>query len=176
MNWEYKYLLNGNFHPDSRVWIYQSNRPFSETEVAEIVMILKEFTSQWKSHGSPIKGESYLIFDQFIILMADITDASLCGSSMDSAARLIKEFEQHFSVSLFDRTSLALIINEKVQLLPMNQLQQLVKDGSITGETIYFNNLAATKEELENKWMIPLKESWLARKIFLKDTISQIDK
>ena len=51
MNLDYKYLLEGNFHPDSKVWVYQSNRLFSLGEALEIEEVLKDFTGKWQSHG-----------------------------------------------------------------------------------------------------------------------------
>jgi hypothetical protein len=50
-------------------------------------------------------------------------------------------------------------------LLPLSQLQYAVDNGFISGDTLYFNNLVQSKEELENKWIIPVKESWLANRI-----------
>jgi hypothetical protein len=71
MNLEYKNLLDQNFSPDSRVWIYQSSRLFSINEALAIEELLNDFTSKWLSHGVPVKGAGYLFFGQFIILMAD---------------------------------------------------------------------------------------------------------
>ena len=68
---------------------------------------------------------------------------------------------------MFDRTSLAFIVKEKVQLLPLSQLQYAVDNGFISIDSLYFNNLVETKEELEKKWIIPLKESWLKNRIKL---------
>ena len=65
----------------------------------------------------------------------------------------------------FDRTTLAFAVKDKVQLLPMTQLQYAFDNGFINGDTLYFNNLVQTKEELENKWMIPVKESWIKNRI-----------
>jgi hypothetical protein len=42
-------------------------------KLSEIEELLKEFTMQWKSHGTPVKGAAYLFFGQFIILIADET-------------------------------------------------------------------------------------------------------
>ncbi len=172
MKLDYKYLLNGNFHPDSKVWIYQSSRLFTMGEALEIEETLQEFVKQWESHGDPVKGAAHLFFGQFLILMADDTASAICGRSRDSSMRMIKEIEQRFSVNLFDRTTLAFVIKDKVQLLPMSQLQYAVDNGFITGDTLYFNNLVATKKELENNWIIPVKESWLTRKISLTDAVS----
>jgi hypothetical protein len=168
MNWEYKHLLNNNFHPDSRVWVYQGSRIFSLDEALEIEELLKEFTRQWKSHGTPVKGEAHLFFGQFIVLIADETATGISGCSTDSSVRLIKDIEQRFKVNMFDRTTLAFVVKEKVELLPLSHLQHAFDNGFINNDTLYFNNLVQTKEELESKWIIPAKDSWLTKKILLQ--------
>ncbi|MBC7872901.1 MAG: hypothetical protein H7Y01_02835 [Ferruginibacter sp.] len=172
MNFDYKHFLDGNFHPDSRVWIYQCNRLFMLNEALEIEELLKEFTLQWKSHGTPVKGESHLFFGQFIVLIADETATGVSGCSTDGSVRLVKDIEQRFKVNMFDRTTLAFIVKDKVELLPLSQLQYAVGNGFITADTLYFNNLVQTKEELESKWIIPLKDSWLTNKISLTSSVS----
>ena len=167
MNLEYKYLLDGSFSDDSRVWIYQSNRLFTMSQALEIEDLLKDFATSWKSHGTPVKGGAWLFFGQFIILMADESATGVSGCSTDSSVRLIKEIEKQFGVSMFDRTSMAFVVKDKIQLLPLSQVQYAVENGFIDGNTLYFNNLVQTKEELENKWIIPVKDSWLARKVAL---------
>lgn len=165
MNTEYKYLLDGSFHPGSRVWIYQSNRLFSLAEVLEIEDMLNSFTAQWKSHGTPVKGAAHLFFGQFVVLIADETATGVSGCSTDSSVRLIRDIEQRFGVNMFDRMNLAFIVKDKVQLLPLSQLQYAIENRFIDGDTLYFNNLVQTKEELESNWIIPLKESWLAGRL-----------
>lgn len=172
MNLEFKYLLDGNFHPGSRVWVYQCNRMFSLGEALEIEDLLKEFTAKWLSHGTPVKGAAYLFFGQFIILMADERATGVSGCSTDSSVRLIKDIEQRFAVNMFDRTTLAFVVKDKIQLLPLSQLQYAADNGFINADTIYFNNLVLTKEELENSWMVPVKDSWLSKKISLTGPVS----
>ena len=167
MNTDYKHLLDKNFHPDSRVWIYQCNRLFALSEALEIEELLKDFTGQWKSHGTPVKGEAHLFFGQFIVLIADETATGVSGCSTDSSVRLIKDIEQRFTVNMFDRTTLAFIVKDKVQLLPLSQLQYAVENGFINADTLYFNNLVQTKEELEGKWIVAIRDTWLATKIKL---------
>ena len=172
MNLEYKHLLDNNFHPDSRVWVYQGSRVFSLDEALEIEEMLKEFATQWKSHGTPVKGEAHLFFGQFIVLIADETATGVSGCSTDSSVRLIKDIEQRFKVNMFDRTMLAFVVKDKVELLPLSHLQHAFDNGFIKDDTLYFNNLVQTKEELESKWMIFVKESWLANKISLTKSVS----
>lgn len=169
MNLDYKYLLDGNFHPSSRVWVYQSSRLFTMGEALDIEVLLNDFTAKWLSHGTPVKGAGYLFFGQFIILMADEQVTGVSGCSTDSSVRLIKDIEQRFGVNMFDRTTLAFVLKDKsdsyrIQLLPLSQLPYAADNGFITGDTLYFNNVVQTREELENNWIIPVKASWLAKK------------
>ena len=161
MNFEFKHLLDKDFSPDSRVWIYQSNRIFSLSEALAIEDMLNDFTVKWLSHGSPVKGAGHLFFGQFIILMADEKATGVSGCSTDSSVRLIKDIEQRFGVNMFDRTTLAFVVKDRVQLLPLSQLQYAFDNRFIDSHTLYFNNLVQTKEELENNWLVPIKDSWL---------------
>jgi len=165
MNFEYKHLLDPGFDPDSRVWIYQGSRIFSLSEALEIESMLEEFIGQWNSHGTKVKGAAHLFFGQFIVLIADETASGVSGCSTDSSVRLIKEIERRFAVNMFDRLNLAFVIKDKVQLLPIAQLEYAVSNQFINGETLYFNNLVQSKKELEEKWIVPVKESWLIKKI-----------
>lgn len=161
---DYRQLLPAGFSPGSRVWIYQCNRLFSMSEALQIEDLLQQFTAGWNSHGDPVKGWASLFFGRFIVLMADETATGVSGCSMDSSVRLIKQVEQLFSVTLFDRQLLAFIIKENIQLLPLPQVQYAINNHFIAPETTYFNNLVQTRQELENNWMIPVKDSWLGKR------------
>jgi hypothetical protein len=141
------------------------------SEALDIEDMLKEFTMHWQSHGTPVKGAAYLFFGQFIILMADETATGVSGCSTDSSVRLIKDIEKRFGVNMFDRTTLAFVIKDKIQLLPLSQLQYAAENGFIAPDTLYFNNLVLTKEELETKWLIPVKDSWLSTKISFSNPV-----
>jgi hypothetical protein len=163
----YRELLPADFAPDSRVWVYQSSRLFAFSEALHIEDLLKHFTDNWQSHGAPVKGYGNLFYGQFIILMADERATGVSGCSTDSSVRLIKQIEQLFKVNMFDRQNLAFMVKDKTQLLPMAQLQYAVDNGFIGPDTIYFNNLVQTKQELETNWMVPVKDSWLAKRVKL---------
>ncbi|MET0635140.1 MAG: hypothetical protein ABWZ25_03865 [Chitinophagaceae bacterium] len=165
MNLEYKHLIDKGFHPSSRVWIYQSSRLFSLSEALSLEQQLEVFAGEWKTHGTPVKAAGYLFFGQFIVLMADETATGVSGCSTDSSVRFIKELEQTYGVHLFDRTMLAFVVKDRVQLLPLAQLGYSFENNFISPDTLYFNNTVLNKAELEENWIIPLKDSWLARKL-----------
>ena len=165
MNLEYKHLLPEDFSSTSRVWIYQSSRLFSLSEAFDIEDAINQFCEEWRSHGADVKAYGNLFFGQFVVLMADETQASVSGCSTDSSVRFIKQLGERFRVDFFNRTTLAFFIKDKIQMLPMSQVAYAVDNGFIDGETLYFNNLASTKEQLENEWIIPVKDSWLSKKL-----------
>jgi hypothetical protein len=169
---EYKHLLNPHFNRSSRVWIYQSGRMYNINEALQVEEMLERFANNWSSHGAAVKGEAHLFFGQFIVLIADETATGVSGCSTDSSVRLIKEIEKRFETTLFERTTLAFVVKDKVQLLPMSQLQYALDNGFISRDTLYFNNLVQTKEELENDWIIPVKDSWLSKKLTFTNSIS----
>ena len=164
MNAHHNELLPEDFAGDSRVWIYQSPRLFFMSEALQIEEMLEAFVRDWKSHGTPVKGYANLFYGQFIVLMADENATGVSGCSTDSSVRLIKEIESRFGVNLFDRLMLALRVKDKVQMVPLSQLPYALENGNINGDTLYFNNTVQTKAELENKWLIPLKDSWLGER------------
>ncbi|CAN5517482.1 hypothetical protein BH10BAC2_BH10BAC2_41920 [soil metagenome] len=165
MNFDYRETIPANFNPSSRVWIYQGSRIFTIPEAFHIEDILKEFTANWQSHGTPVKGYANLLYGQFIVMIADETATGVSGCSTDSSVRVIKQIEEQFGVSMFDRQMLAFLVKDKVQLLPMAQINYAIENNYIETHTLYFNNLVSTKQELLDKWIIPVKESWLTSRI-----------
>lgn len=165
MDLSYQSFIPEDFAPSSRVWIYQSSRLFTISEALELETILNDFTINWLSHGTPVKGYANLLFGQFVVFIADETATGVSGCSTDSSVRVVKEIEQHFKVNMFDRQQLAFVVKGKIQLLPLAQFGYALDNGFIQPDTLYFNNLVSNKQELIEKWLVPVKESWLSNRM-----------
>ncbi|WP_443939882.1 ABC transporter ATPase [Pedobacter sp. MW01-1-1] len=150
------------FSPQSRVWIYQSNRKFTQLEETEILEKLATFTQQWKAHGNELLAKAEIRYGFFIILTVDESQANTTGCSIDSSVRLIKEIEQQYHVDLFNRFNLAYKLNAEVIVNNKEDFETLINIKKITPDTIVFNNMVQTLAELETKWEIPFKDSWHA--------------
>ncbi|MBL7719087.1 MAG: hypothetical protein JNL72_09660 [Flavipsychrobacter sp.] len=160
-------ILPAEFSDSARVWIYQSSRAFIEKEANEVNEQLYQFYSQWLSHGEPVKGWAKLLFRQFIVIIADEQDVAVSGCSTDSSVRIIKSLERQYSVNFFDRLMLTFLVKGKAEMLPLHQVQYALDKGYITGDTTLFNNTVTTKGELLQRWLVPLKETWLASQVSL---------
>ena len=165
MNFSYKHLLPADFNDESRVWIYQSSRLFTLSEALQIEDMLTNLVTSWKSHGTPVKGYANLFFGQFIILMADEAATGVSGCSIDSSVRIIQQIEKQLNVEMFNWQNLAFIVKDKVQVIPRQQFNYAFENNFINADTLFFNNVVATKKELEENWIIPLSNSWLKAKI-----------
>lgn len=163
MNTEYRELLPKGFDENSRVWIYQSNRLFTLNEAFQIEDLLKAFVKNWNSHGIPVKGYANLFFGQFIVLIADETGHGVSGCSTDSSVRVIKDIEKMFNVNLFDRLLLGFLVKERVQIIPMPQLAYALENNFIEPSCLYFNNTVQTLAQLKKDWLVPVRNSWLAK-------------
>lgn len=164
MNIDFQQHIPTDLNPKSRVWIYQSSRMFSVHEALQIEDLLKDFIERWNAHGSAVKGYGNLFFGQFIILIADESYTGVSGCSIDSSVRFIKDIEQLFQVQMFDRQLLAFIVKERVQLIPLSQLDYALQHHFINADTLYFNNTVQYLDQLLTDWLIPVKKSWLNAK------------
>lgn len=165
MNKQFRKFIPDDYNDNSRVWVYQSDRPFTIDEAMRIKEQLKAFSLKWHSHGDTVKNFGHLFFDRFIILMADESETVVGGCSTDSSIHFLKNIEKDYSVQLFNRQILAFIINEKIETIPLEKVNTAIEEELINGETLYFNNTILTKRDLLDKWIIPVKDSWLAGRI-----------
>ena len=72
----------------------------------------------------------------------------------------MKELENEYQINLFDRFNLAYRNGDRIVSVSRNEFEELIKAGTITDNSIVFNNLVQTLAELQTKWEVPLKKSW----------------
>lgn len=157
--------LPPDFAPQARVWIFQSNRPFIENEVEEINEQLYQFYIQWQSHGKEVKGWAKLLYNRFVVALADESECSVGGCSTDSLFRVVKSMERQYAVDFFDRLSITFLVNDTPQVLPMHQVKYALANNYIQKDTLMFNNLVQNFAQLQNEWLIPLNKTWLWTKL-----------
>lgn len=152
-----------NMPGDSRIWIYQADRKLTEQEQAELTEAGNAFFEQWAAHGAPLKSSFRLFHDQFLVVTADEGYNMTSGCSIDSSVAFVKQLENRYQISFFDRTKIAFIFNEEVFVESLNNLKSSVNSGKITEDTLTFNNLISSKQELDTAWVVPAHTTWLGR-------------
>jgi len=154
-----------NMHPESRIWIYQSNRSLEAAEIEKIQADLDAFTKQWASHSRQLKASARVINKHFLVLAADETQADASGCSIDSSVQFVKQLGAKYNLNLFDRMTFAYADNEtgEVELCSNINFGEKYKQGEISDDTKVFDTLVKTKADLDKSFLKPLKESWHAR-------------
>lgn len=147
----------------TRVWIYQAARPLTEDEENSIFSAVKTFLVSWTAHSHELKAAARIAHRHFLVLAVDESHNAASGCSIDKSVHFVQSLESRFSVSFFDRTKQAFLVEGSVRLIDLKDLKNAVEGGKITSETLAFNNLADTIGTLQTQWLRPASQTWLKR-------------
>ena len=145
---------------ESRIWIYQSTRTFSITEINEIEFKIKDFLISWTAHGSDLQASFIIKYSRFIVISLNESFNLATGCSIDSSVRFIQDLEEEYDVSLLDKMNVSYRHGEFIAYKPLIEFKKMIKNRSISKKTIVFNNLINSKSEFLNNWEVPIEESW----------------
>ena len=148
---------------ESRIWIYQSNRKFSDEELAEIEVDLKQFIENWAAHGTSLTASYLLKYNRFIILAVNQEQQVATGCSIDASVVFIQGLEKKYNVDLLDKMNVTFKVGEHVAHKTLIDFKKMAKDKAVTGETIVFNNLVNNLAEFNESWETPASYSWHSR-------------
>jgi len=112
---------------DSRVWIYQSNRSFTDEELVEIKQKLDEFLTQWTVHGSNLKAGYDIKYKRFITIALDQEVNAASGCSIDASVRFIQSLEQQYNVDLLDKMNVSFKQGEFVAYKTLTDFRKMAK-------------------------------------------------
>lgn len=144
----------------SRIWIYQSDRKFSESEITKIDESLKSFIESWSAHGQGLEASYLLKYERFIIIAVNQDVQAVTGCSIDASVQFIQSLEQKFSVDLMDRMNVTFKTGEYIAYKSLIDFKKMAKAKSVSPSTIVYNNLVNTIEEWQDFWEVPASESW----------------
>ena len=157
------YVPFENLPPESKIWIYQSNRKFTEEEWAAIESDLKTFIESWSAHGTGLEASYLLKYYRFIILAVNQEVQMATGCSIDKSVEFIQSLENKYAVDLLDKMNVTFKLGEHIAHKPLIEFKKMAKDKAVSENTIVFNNLVNTIEEWNDNWEVPAAESWHSR-------------
>ncbi|MAW64936.1 MAG: ABC transporter ATPase [Flavobacteriales bacterium] len=147
--------------PDSsRVWVYQSNRAFSESELSDLKECLMHFNLSWEAHGKKLNSAIELYYNQFIVIFVDESFQDATGCSIDKSVALMKDIEAKFGVEMLDRMNLAYKQEESIKNIKIGDFQLKARSGEFDTNLVVFNNLVKNKGEFLANWETIAKKSW----------------
>jgi hypothetical protein len=157
------YVPFENLPEESKIWIYQSNRKFSDAEFLEIETDLQAFLNEWAAHGTSLEASYLMKYNRFIILAVNQEVQAVTGCSIDSSVEFIQSLEKKYNVDLLDKMNVTFKVGEHIAHKPLIEFKKMVKDKAVTENTIVFNNLVNNIEEFNESWEVPAIDSWHSR-------------
>jgi hypothetical protein len=148
---------------ESRVWIYQANRSFSEEEITELSSKLKTFIEAWTAHGKDLQAAFKIVYKRFIIIALNQNLNMATGCSIDASVHFIQELEKDYNVDLMDKMNVSFKQGEFIAYKPLMDFKKMAKNNSVSKNTIVFNNLVTNIAEFKENWEVPASESWHSR-------------
>ncbi len=145
----------------ARVWVYQVNRNLTNQEADFVEQQLKAFSEKWVSHQIPINTSYKLIYNRFIVLLAD-ESKGVSGCSIDSSVAIIRHIESELGVTILDNKMQIIYLADDNMLkdATMAEFKSLLSTEKLSNATTVFNNLVKNKQELEESWQTNVANSW----------------
>lgn len=154
-----------HFPDHARVWVYQSNRPFTPDEIESLNRQLGNFARQWVSHNQLLKAGAQVVFDRFVVLMVDEGQLGAGGCSIDRSVAFLKDLQAQYGMDLFDRMLFSYLDGEKITTLSRDAFSKAYRDGTIHDATVVFDPLISDKLSFDRAFAKPLSESWMKRMV-----------
>lgn len=158
MNEEYK-----NYPDNAKVWVYQAANHLDNDDIAFLKVEIDDFISSWESHGSMLKADFDILYNLFVVFFVDEEGDRMCGRAQDASVNLMKKMEEQLETEFLNRMNLSYLSNDKAIPVKMENFAKLIEEGTITENTLVFNNTITTKKEFDTIFKAQLKDSWQAR-------------
>ncbi len=143
---------------DAYAFIYPSSRKFYPQEIDELKAKIEQFLEE---NFTDYPYFFKIIENRFIAIFVD-SEKSLPITLLDKLASFILELDQQYNITLLDKINICFKQGEYIQYQDMKKFRTLLKNRSISKNTVIFNNLVQNKYDFEHHFETPLSESWLA--------------
>ena len=157
--------------PESKIWIYFSEKAFDQSTASDIAIACQNFCSTWTAHDMLLTANYRLLYNHFIILIVDETKTKASGCSIDKSVAFIQTLEKAHGLDFFNRLAIPFLIKQQVVTHPFNALQTLYDNEEIQADTQTFNLQVSTLKAFEEDFIQTFDQHWLSNK--LKTTINQ---
>jgi hypothetical protein len=149
-----------NLPNSSRVWVYQSNREFINSELIDLNKELVNFNESWEAHGKKLDSAVEIFHNRFIVIFVDESLQHATGCSIDKSVALMKLVEDKFDVEMLDRMNLAYRVGDSIKNIKIGDFQEKARSGEFDTNISVFNNLVKNKGEFLSNWETVAKKSW----------------
>lgn len=155
--------LQHDFSANSRVWVYAADRLLAPGEAMWLKQDLLSFVSNWKAHQAPLRAHADVLYNSVVVIMVDENLNAASGCSIDKSVEMIKNAGKKLQVDFFNRMLIHAFVDNEISIFNLQSLRKALDTGIVTPETYIVNHLVQTKQDLETKFKIMIKNSWASK-------------
>ena len=152
-----------NIPDDSRIWIYQSSKDLSDSDIKIIDNKTTLFLENWKAHGNELQASYFIKERRFLIIAVNEKFNPIGGCSIDYSLQLVNDISTTINLDLLDRLSVNYRLENNIKSISLRDLKNKIKNKSFSPETIIFNTTVKTKKELSSDFELKISSSWLSK-------------
>ena len=147
----------------SRLWVYQSNRPFKTDEEEILKREVAAFCGKWATHNNAMRTSFSIEHHHFLLLAVDGTHQEASGCSIDDSVHLVQQLGQKLDINFLDRAKIAFLEKGVVILVPLTDLKNRFANGTLQPNQLTFSIQLTTKGDWEERGLVPASRSWVSR-------------
>lgn len=146
---------------NAKIFLYPSSKKFYPELLSQIQTQVDEFVKEWSTKNE-IEVSFKIEYQRFIIIGIN-PDKPITTSIIDELVSFIFKLQSQHDTELLDKLNVCFKQGAYVQYKEVKEFKKLIKNKSVTPNTLVFNNLIHTKTELESDWELPAEDTWYNR-------------
>ncbi len=151
------------------VWVFVSDRILDNETVHRLRHHVRTFLDEWKDHGKPIRTTLDVVNNTYFIVTAH--EERVDGCPTDDLYKFFRQLGQRHGIDFMNRFRVGYIDEaRRFHLTTLDALPRLYAEGKIHDDTLFYNHVVNTPEELK-EWLQPLRKLWVAR--FVKRALQE---
>ena len=150
-----------DFSPQSRVWLFQTTEALSPDEVQTARLQLTAFMKEWTAHQMHLTASFGIYFQHFLVISIDQKGNHATGCSLDALHQKIASLGQVLGKDFFNRLSIPVWTGGEVTFQSKKSIRQHLASGSLTEDTIIFDQTIQVLGRWKEEWMTPIRHSWI---------------
>ena len=129
--------FSAHLSPQSRVWVYQTDKKLTNELVEALSNELKVFFQSWAAHGTSLYADFSFVTPYNLVVAVDDTKVPPSGCSIDSLVRFLTALGAKYELDFFVRMKVvALVSGEWKQLnfeeVKNNDTEIVILDPTLT--------------------------------------------
>ena len=146
---------------NAKVFLYPSNKKFYPELLKEIDRKVKDFVTQWALENE-IEAGFEIKYQRFIVIAIN-QSKPITTRIIDDLVSFIFKLQITHDIELLDKLNVCFKQGEHVQYKEVKEFKKLIKNKSVNTDTVVFDHLINTKEELNSDWELPATDTWYGR-------------